>query len=295
MTPLLVPMPGSTTLAQSVAMGLGAEVADMTFRQFPDGESYVRFLTSPAGRDIIIIASLDRPDPKLSQLFFTADGARDLGAAHIGLVAPYLPYMRQDKRFNPGEVITSITFAKQISTVFDWLITIDPHLHRRASLDEIYTIPTTVLHADSALADWIKTNISNPLLIGPDSESKQWVSEVARHIGCQYLVLSKIRRGDRDVTIDVPDLSAWTSATPVIVDDTISSAHTMIDAVKNIREQDIAVPICCAVHGLYDDRALNELKHAGPAQIVTTNTVPCETAHIDISDLIIAALQRQSA
>lgn len=293
MTLLLVPMPGATALTQSLAAGLSAEVADMTFRQFPDGESYVRFLTPLAGRDVIIIASLDRPDAKLSQLLFTADGARDLGAAGVGLIAPYLPYMRQDKRFKPGEVITSVTFAKQISTVFDWLITIDPHLHRRASLDEIYSIPTTVLHAGSALAEWIKSNISTPFLIGPDSESKQWVSKVAGHIGCSYLVLSKTRHGDRNVSIEVPDLSAWTSATPVIVDDTISSAHTMIEAVKNIRAQSLAAPTCCAVHGLYDDRSLAELKQAGPAQIVTTNTVSCETAQIDVSRLLIHALKRR--
>ena len=27
---------------------------------------------------------------------------RKLGAAHVGLVAPYLAYMRQDRRFKPG-------------------------------------------------------------------------------------------------------------------------------------------------------------------------------------------------
>ncbi len=291
MSVLLVPLPGTETLAASIARKIRADIADMRFRQFPDGESYIRFLSSPQDRNIIVLAMLDRPDCKINRLIFTAGGARDLGARQVGLIAPYLPYMRQDKRFNSGEVITSASFAAVISTHFDWLMTVDPHLHRRSSLDEIYAIPSTVLQAAPLLAEWIKNHIANPVLIGPDSESEQWVYQVAGELGCPYHILSKTRHGDRIVEISTPDLSAWASATPVIIDDTISSAQTMIETVHHIRGQGLAPPVCCAVHGVFDDAALAQLKKAGPAQIITSNTVMCETSSIEISGLLADALQ----
>ena len=62
------------------------------------------------------------------------DIARELGAQRLTLVSPYLAYMRQDKAFHPGEAVTSDTFARLISSLFDGLVTVDPHLHRRAAL-----------------------------------------------------------------------------------------------------------------------------------------------------------------
>jgi len=63
----------------------------------------------------------------------------------------------------------------------------------------------------------------------PDEESAQWVSEVSRGAGVPYAVLQKIRMGDRDVEVSVPDVQAWRNHTPVLVDDIISTGRTMIE------------------------------------------------------------------
>src|SRR5690606_39789613 len=81
-------------------------------RRFPDGESYVRLHSDVAGRAVDLVCTLARPDEQLAMLLFTPDCARELGATEVNLVAPYLAYMRQDKRFNPGEAVSSLTFAR---------------------------------------------------------------------------------------------------------------------------------------------------------------------------------------
>ncbi len=141
-------------------------------------------------------------------LLFAAATARELGAVQIGLVAPYLAYMRQDRRFVPGEAVTSREIAQLLSEAFDWLVTIDLHLHRYNSLNEIHRIPTCVVHAASLISEWIKANLTNALIIGPDSESEQWVSTVAKDAGAPYTVLEEVRRGDRDVEISIKSLEA---------------------------------------------------------------------------------------
>lgn len=121
--------------------------------------------------------------------------------------------MRQDRRFQPGEAVTSSAFARIISREVDWLVTVDPHLHRRSALSEIYSVPSTALHAAPLLASWIRENVERPLLVGPDSESAQWVAAVAETVGCPLVVLEKIRRGDRDVEVSVPQVERWTAHT----------------------------------------------------------------------------------
>ena len=286
MTPLLFALPGNERLAALLAPAIGVEIGQAALRRFPDGESYWRYDTPVAGRSVALLCTLDRPDDKVLPLLFAAAAARDLQAARIGLIAPYLAYMRQDRRFQPGEAVTSDTFAKIVSAHFDWLVTVDPHLHRRGSLNEIYNIPARALHAAPLIAEWISDNVDKPLLIGPDRESEQWVAAVARGAGAPHIVLRKQRRGDREVEVSVPELAQWRERTPVLVDDIISTGQTMIETVKQLKDAGLAPPVCLAVHGVFAGNALQELREAGAARVVTTNTIAHSSNGIDISGLL---------
>lgn len=291
MKPVILALPENEQLATGLAAKLQAEVGRMTVRRFPDGESYVRIESPVDGRNVALACGLHDPDSKIPALLFAASTARELGAARVGLVAPYLGYMRQDKRFNEGESITSVHFAKLISHYVDWLVTVDPHLHRRKSLDDIYSVPSIVVHAAPLLAQWISANVDSPVLIGPDSESEQWVSEVARGANAPWLVLEKVRRGDRDVSVSIPDITALRGRTPVLVDDIISTARTMMAAVRHLTGQGLAAPVCIGVHAIFSGDAHAELLSAGAARIVTTNTIPNSSNAIDLIPAIADALR----
>jgi ribose-phosphate pyrophosphokinase len=282
-------MPGNEAMTLALAQALGAEVGQLELRSFPDGETYLRYLTDLSERTLVIICTLDRPNAKILPLLFAAATARELGTAKIGLVAPYLAYMRQDRRFKPGEAVTSRQIAHLLSSAFNWLVTIDPHLHRYGSLGEIYRIPTRVVHAAPLISEWIRAHVVNPLIIGPDSESEQWVSAVAKDVDAPFTVLEKIRHGDRDVEITVRNLDHLTDRTPVLLDDIISSGRTMIEAVRLIRARGVPKPICIAVHGLFADNSDQLLAHAG-ARVVTTNSVPHQTNGIDVAKILATSI-----
>lgn len=290
MKSIILALPGNERLAADLAEHLQAEMGRMTVRRFPDGESYVRIETPVDGRNVVLACGLHDPDTKILALLFAASTARELGAARVGLVAPYLAYMRQDKRFNEGESITSAHFAKLISRYVDWLATVDPHLHRRTSLDDIYSVPSIVVHAAPLLAQWIRANVKAPILIGPDSESEQWVSEVARGADAPYLVLEKLRRGDRDVSVSIPDPGALRGRTPVLVDDIISTARTMIAASRHLAGQGLAPPVCVGVHAVFAGTAYADLAGAGVARIVTCDTIAHESNAIGVSGALADAI-----
>ncbi|TFW05393.1 ribose-phosphate pyrophosphokinase [Oxalobacteraceae bacterium OM1] len=282
MKPLLFALPGSGPLGAQLARTFDCDIGDLEVHRFPDGESYVRLHAGAAGRDVVFAAQLDRPDDKLLGLYFAAATAQELGARRVGLVLPYLPYMRQDARFKPGEAITSVHFARLLSGCCDWMVTVDPHLHRHHSLSEIYAIRTSVIHAAPDMARWIGANVAAPFIVGPDAESEQWVRHVAALAGCPYTVFEKVRRGDRDVEVSLRESSDWQDRTPVLVDDIVSTARTMVEAAKRVIELGLPPPVCVGVHALFAGDAYDALRAAGVERIVTCNTVPHDSNAIDV-------------
>ena len=290
MKSLLFAMPGNENFADRLVAALGAELGAVETRCFPDGESYVRLARDVSGRSVVLVCTLDRPNNKTLLLLFTAHAAHDLGASSVGLVAPYLGYMRQDKRFRPGEAITSSAFGRLLSSSFDWIVTVDPHLHRWTSMSEIYSIPAGVCHAAPKLSAWIREHMANALIVGPDVESKQWVSAVAADAGVPYVTLEKTRRGDRDVGITLPDLERWRSKRPVLVDDIISSGRTMEVALTHLSKLGFGASACLGVHGVFAGDAFDRLVAAGASTIICTNTVPHKSSAIDVSDIVAKAI-----
>lgn len=289
--PLLIAMPGNEKLAGELAAKLDCDVGHVEMRHFPDGETYLRFVTNPESRAVAMVCTLDRPNDKLLSLLFAAATARELEAAKVGLVSPYLAYMRQDRRFKPGEAVTSRQVAHLLSDAFDWLVTVDPHLHRYGTLAEIYSIPTCVIHAAPLISRWIRMNVVNPFIIGPDSESEQWVAAVAKDADAPHSVLEKARLGDRSVEIKLKDVDQWKDRTPVLVDDIISSGRTMLEAIRLLSSCGWPAPVCIAVHGLFADQADALLAQAG-ARVITSNSVPHATNGIDLTALLADAINQ---
>ena len=286
MKKIVFALPGQVERGAALAKALDAPVGKIAVRSFPDGETYVRGETPCDGADAVLAANLFRPDPQFLTVIYGARAIRVLGARRVVLVTPYLPYMRQDARFQPGEVVTSRIFSALLSQAVDGLVTIDPHLHRYTSLDEIYSIPNRVEHAAHCVADWIRGNINQPVIVGPDSESEQWVSEVAGMAGAPFIVLTKKRHGDRDVEISVPPLEPWRNHTPVLVDDIISTARTMIETIGHLEKAGYAKPVCIGVHAVFAEDAFEGLKNAGAAEIVTCNTIAHPSNRIDLTDVL---------
>ncbi|WP_020406933.1 ribose-phosphate pyrophosphokinase [Hahella ganghwensis] len=271
----------------------GINAGEFELRHFPDGESYIRVdsdINANDGAEAAIFCELSSPDDKLLSLLFLADTLRDLGWRNIRLLTPYLPYMRQDIRFKPGEGITSRYFARILSASFDHLITIDPHLHRYNSLDEIYTLSSQVLTASESIAHWIRSEVPGGVIVGPDSESDQWVSSVARMAGCEQLVFNKTRAGDKDVSIDAGDLSQFKGRTPIMVDDIISTGRTMIEAAEQMVSMGLNPPVCIGVHALFADDAWQAMQQAPIERIVSCNTIPHPSNAIDITGVMLKGL-----
>lgn len=288
MVPIIFDFPTPSSLGKKVRELLGAEEGKVLVRFFPDGESYLRIESDIKGRDVIVNASLFHPNDWILNLLFLADALRLYGARRVGLLAPYLAYMRQDKIFQPGEALTSVIFANLLSTYFSYLVTVEPHLHRHHNLGEIYSIPTSVVKVAPLVSEWIRENIADPFLIGPDEESAQWVKEIAKEF--PYIILKKVRYEDGHVEITWPKVESLGKAIPVLIDDIVSSGETLLQVVHYLKDQGIKSPFCIVIHPIFGGDSYQKLQNMGVTRIVTCNSIPHPSNEINIAPLLAQTL-----
>ena len=287
---LLIAMPGCDTAAMRLAIPLSAELGHAAVSHFPDGESYVRLYTPVQGAEVAIVCTLDHPDEKLLPLLWLAIAARQGGARRVGLIAPYLPYMRQDVIFNAGEIRAAEHFAGLLDPVFDWLVTVDPHLHRIAHLSDVYRMPTVAVEAAPAIAAWIQTHVQAPFLIGPDDESRQWVEHVAGICQAPWAALAKTRHSTWHVEMaELPNIPP--RCVPVLVDDIISTGRTMLAAAALLQHAGKPQPVCIGVHAVFAADAYSRLC-AASTDVVTCDTIPHPSNQIALTEPLVDAVSR---
>jgi ribose-phosphate pyrophosphokinase len=288
---IIFALPQNNELASRIAEKLKIEVGLYEIRDFPDGETYIRINSDIKNKTIILVCGLDHPNNKILTLLFISKTLKELGAKKICLVSPYLPYMRQDKQFKPGEAVTAHLFSKILSGTIDSLITIAPHLHRITNLSDIYSIPTTIIHATKPVAEWIKNNVKSPIIIGPDAESTQWVVDIAKNINAPYVIANKTRYDDRKVEITIPEINDI-SKTPVLIDDIISTGTSMCAVIRQLLMKELKKPICIGIHALFNQEAHQNLIQAGAQEIISCNTIAHPSNKIDITNVLLEEIQK---
>ncbi len=294
---MLLAFEDERALAEALAEDLGLALAFIREHRFPDGELKLTLPPTLPSR-VVMLRGLHRPNEKLVALLLAAGTARRLGATDLTLVSPYLAYMRQDIEFNPGEAISQGIVAGFLANLFDAVVTIDPHLHRIASLDEVMPRCRGIaLTAAPLLGTWIAGRFEagrRPLIVGPDEEAGQWVSAAAAASGLDGVVCTKTRRGDRDVVVEVPPVPLEGRAV-VLLDDVASTGQTLVEAALALRARGVASIDAVVTHALFVGDAAQRLAGAGIGRIWSTDAVPHPTNAISVAPLIAGAITQRSA
>jgi ribose-phosphate pyrophosphokinase len=275
--------------AGSLARAAGLEARPVRRHRFPDGELKLT-LPVPLPPSVVVLRSLHHPNEKLVELVLLADAARALGVRELTLVAPYLAYMRQDKAFQPGEAVSQRIVGQLLAQRFDAVLTIDPHLHRVATLAAAVPARRAVaLSAARLIGAHFAARTPRPLLLGPDSESEQWVQAAA---GGQldFAVCTKRRSGDHDVRVDLPAV-VLRGRDVVLVDDVASTGTTLVECARQALAAGAARIDAAVTHALLDDEAAARLAAAGIRELVSTDTVPHPSNRIGVAGLLADALR----
>jgi ribose-phosphate pyrophosphokinase len=287
---MLLAFADESSMARRLAAALACPWAFVERHAFPDGETRLRLPPELPDR-VLILRGLQQPDAKLAQLLLTAGGARELGARKLTLVSPYLAYMRQDKAFTPGEVVSQRQLGALLAAHFDAVITVDPHLHRTASLDEV--LPGrrgVVLSAAALLGALVAREVPGALLLAPDEEAEPWVRAAARAGALDHAVCRKQRRGDAEVVVALPEVTVAGRAV-VLLDDVASTGRTLVAAARGALGQGARSVDVAVTHALFVDDAIEVLRSCGVRHVWSSDCVPHASNAVSVVSLLAAALE----
>ncbi|WP_163560168.1 ribose-phosphate diphosphokinase [Halomonas sp. NO4] len=294
MTTALLHFPDEAAPARRLAEAAGLAAHVVERHRFPDEELKLRLpFAAPKAipETLVLYRSLDRPNDKLIELLLITRHARAQGATRLVLVAPYLAYMRQDIAFAPGEIVSQTIIGGFLAELFDAVITVDPHLHRIARLDQAIPLAHAVaLSGAERLAALIAEKREAPLLLGPDEEALQWVRQAAAATGFEHGVCRKVRHGDREVAVELPALDVRGRAV-VLMDDVASSGHTLARAAERLRAAGAASVDVAITHALFAGDALAVLQAAGVGEVWSTDCIAHSSNAIAMAPVLASALQ----
>jgi len=274
---------------QRLAEALGCPYAQIQVHRFPDGERLVT-LPPELPEEIVFCRSLNDPDHKLIELLLGAETARAAGARRLTLVAPYLCYMRQDIAFHPGEAVSQRIIGRLLAGLFDRVLSVDAHLHRIDRLGQALPgIQAINLSAGPLFAECLGQRSDQPLLVGPDGESAQWVETIARAAGLESVVASKRRLGDQKVEVRLPD-GAYRERAIVLVDDIISTGNTLMRVTEQLSAAGAGSVEALVTHALFDAETGGRLQAAGIRKVWSTDSVPHPSNHLWLAPLLARAL-----
>lgn len=287
---MILAFPDYISQAQRLAARLDAPLVEVVLHHFPDGESLIR-LPPSLPEHLIVCRSLNQPNDKLIELLLCATTARELGAKRLTLVSPYLSYMRQDIANQPGEAVSQRIVGKLLADLFDDVLAVDPHLHRISSLTQAIPIKNAIsLTAADQIGAFLKQQFNHALLLGPDSESEQWVGAIAGNIGFDYVIADKNRLGDKRVEMTLP-AGDFRNQPVVIIDDMASTGRTLAKAAGLLQAAGSKDIYAVVTHALFCGDAYTHILDAGVKTIWSTDSIDHPTSCIKLDGLLADAIK----
>ena len=287
---MILSFPDYLSQAQRLACRLNVPLAEVVLHHFPDSESFIQ-LPPSLPEHVIVCRSLNQPNDKLIELLLCATTARELGVKRLTLVAPYLSYMRQDFANQPGVAVSQRIIGKLLAGLFDDVLTVDPHLHRISSLDQAIPIKNAIsLSAADAIGRFLQQQLDVAVLLGPDSESEQWVAGIADKIGFDYCIAHKVRQGDKDIEMTLPDYKI-AGKPVVIIDDMASTGRTLGKAAALLQAAGVKAIYAVVTHALFCGDAQTHIRQAGVKTVWSTDSIDHPTSCIPLNALLADAIK----
>ena len=280
----------SSDLAKRIARRLKAPYVKTERKVFPDGESKMTINRIPKKSIVVVVQSTYPPvDTNLLELLSIVSKVQKF-SSKVFAVIPYMGYARQDREFLDGEIITIGVIGKLLkASGVKKVLTVD--IHSKLALKELKISSENVSAMKVLVKHFKKMKMKDPLVVSPDLGGQERAKEFASLLKTGFIVLKKHR--DRK-TGKVNILSGKVEVKNrdlIIVDDMISTGGSIIKATQFLKRQKCKRVFVACTHALLVNDAAKKIKSAGVTQIISTNTIPGDSAKVDVSKVISDALK----
>ena len=280
----------SSDLAKRIARKLKAPYIKVEKKIFPDGESKITINQIPKKSITVVVQSTYPPvDSNLLELLSIVSKVQKF-SSKVYAVIPYMGYARQDREFLGGEVVTIGVVGRLLKAAgVKKVLTVD--IHSKLALKELKISSENVSAMEVLVKYFKKLKMKDPLVVSPDMGGEERAKKFSRLLKTDFITLKKHR--DRK-TGDVNILSGKVDVKNrdlILVDDMISTGGSIAKATQFLKKQKCRRVFVACTHALLVDDATKKIKNAGVSEIISTNTVPGDSAKVDVSRVISDALR----
>ena len=280
----------STDLAKRIARKLKSPYIKTEKKVFPDGESKITINQIPKKSIVVVVQSTYPPvDSNLLELLSIVSKVQKF-SSKVFAVIPYMGYARQDREFLGGEIVTIGVIGRLLKSAgVKKVLTVD--IHSKLALKELKISSENVSAMDVLVKHFKKLKMKEPLVVSPDMGGQERAEKFANLLKTDFIALKKHRDRKTGKVNILSDRVNVKNRDLVLVDDMISTGGSIVKATQFLKKQKCRRVFVACTHALLVNDAAKKIKKAGVAQIVSTNTIPGESAKVDVSRVIADALK----
>lgn len=291
----------------------------ISLKTFENTEFCPRFISTPEeidslgyslkGKGVVITSSSTLTQTRneiAMRNFLVARAAKDNGASWVILVEPDLFFSAQDRgpradqgsrgdarsdadrsKFN-GQAFSAYLYAQLLkNSGVDEVMTVHNHSDSvKQVFTDIFDGYFTDLNPHRLYSRYIResgiVNLENTLLVAPDQGALSFVLSTENALELppnSHLTMSKIRSGERNLTMDVSDQSPQSLESVkgkdlIIMDDMVRTGGTIVKCCQLLREYSPNKMIFLVTHFHSSKEGRMNLANPVLDDIITTNTIP---------------------
>jgi ribose-phosphate pyrophosphokinase len=262
---------------------------------FPDGELIVKLEEDVRGRDCFVVQSAYHPvNAHLMELLIYIDCLKRASARRISAVMPYFGYARQDRKDEGRVPITAKLVANLLQTAgADRVLAMDLHAEQ---IQGFFDIPVDHLHASPVIIRYfenLRDELAPLVFVSPDVGNVKIANRYADLLGGDLAIIDKRRTSGSEVR-SANIIGDVKGKTVIMVDDMISTAGTICEAAKIVKEHGAAQVFAACTHPVLVGLAMERLAEAPIEQIIVTDTIPtgprCQPIEHKLHELSVAEL-----
>jgi ribose-phosphate pyrophosphokinase len=240
---------------------------------FPDGEMIVRVDEDVRGRDCYVLQPSAHPvNASLMELFIWIDTLKRASAERVTAVMPYFGYARQDRKDSGRVPITAKLVANLIERAgADRVVSIDLHAPQ---VQGFFDIPVDHLNAGPVFGRWFRSlNVQNPTFVSPDVGNVKRAQVYANQYGGELVIIDKRRKSGTEAEA-VNIIGDVKGKTVFMTDDMITTAGTITQAVKLLKDRGANDVYISATHAIFAPPAMERLAACPFTKLAVTDSVP---------------------
>ncbi len=240
---------------------------------FPDGEMIVRVDEDVRGRDCYVVQPSAHPvNASLMELFIWIDTLKRASCGRVTAVMPYFGYARQDRKDSGRVPITAKLIANLIERAgASRVVSIDLHAPQ---VQGFFDIPVDHLNAGPVFGRWFKSlNVKNPTFVSPDVGNVKRAQVYANQYGGDLVIIDKRRKSGTEAEA-VNIIGDVKGKTVFMTDDMITTAGTITQAVKLLKDRGAEDVYVSATHAIFAPPAMERLAACPFTKLAVTDSVP---------------------